>query len=206
MSRNSDSTYAPVTLLHSRQKFDAVEQEDVPKGKLRMIITHLEMTKMPNFPHQSKRAENLSIIRARQPTSRFYRFLYTSVGQDWLWYERSELADEQLEKIIKHPKVRIYVLYVNGTPAGYSELDCRLNNEVELAYFGLMPEFMGRGLGLYFLRWSVEKAWSEEPERVWVHTCNFDSPHAIAIYQKAGFSAYKQETIVIDDPHAPKDQ
>ncbi len=205
MPIDSDSHHSPVTLLHNPQNFAAAEQEDVPQGKLRMIITYLEMTKLPHFPHRSKRAENLSIIRTRQPTVGFYRFLYTSVGKDWLWYERNEWSDIELEQVIRHPKVRIYVLYVDGTPAGYSELDCRQKDEVELAYFGLMPEFIGRGLGLYFLRWSVEKAWTEEPERVWVHTCNFDSPHAIAIYQKAGFSAYGQEAVLIDDPRPALD-
>ncbi len=200
MARDSDSSKSPVALLLRGHKFESEKLEDVPPGKLRMVITYLEMTKQPRYPHQSQRAENLSIIRTRQPTVGFYRFLYTSVGKDWLWYERNVMPDAQLERIINNPKILIYVLYVNGTPAGYSELDCRRKNDIELAYFGLMPEFIGRGLGTYFLRWSVEKAWSEEPKRVWVHTCNFDSPIAIATYQKAGFEAYKQESIVIDDP------
>ena len=201
MPSNSESSENPVTLFRSVRQIEAAKPENVPPGKLRMVITYLEMTHLPRYPHQSKRAENLSILRANQPTVGFYRYLYNTVGEDWLWYERRQMSDDALEKIIKHPKVRIYVLYVNGTPAGYCELDCRQKHEIELAYFGLIPDFIGRGLGSYFLRWSVEKAWSEEPKRVWVHSCNFDSPHAIATYQKAGFTAYKQEDILIDDPH-----
>lgn len=200
MSNESGSSQAPITLLRRGHHVQSTEQEVVPPGKLKMVITYLEMTKPPRFQHQSKRAENLSIIRSQQPTVGFYRFLYTSVGDNWLWYERNQMPDADLGKIIQHPKVKIYVLYVNGTPAGYSELDFRKKDEVELAYFGLMPDFIGRGLGSYFLRWSVDKAWSEEPKRLWVHSCNFDSPHAIATYQKAGFTAYDQEVIIIDDP------
>ena len=95
---------------------------------------------------------------------------------------------------------------MNGTPAGYSELDLRIENEVEIAYFGLLPEFIGRGLGAYFLRRTTDTAWSTNPERVWVHTCNFDSPNAARTYQKVGFSAYYQEEKIIDDPRIEASQ
>ncbi len=201
MPRDSESSQTPVTLFRGARQFEPAAPEDVPPGKLKMVITYLEMSKEPRYPHQSQRAENISILRTREPTVSFYRYLYNTVGEPWLWYERRQLSDQSLKKIIQHSKVKIYVLYVNGTPAGYSELDCRRKKEIELAYFGLIPEFIGRGLGSYFLRWSVEKAWSEEPKRVWVHSCNFDSPHAIATYQKAGFEAYRQEEKLIDDPN-----
>ena len=179
--------------------------DTLPPGKLRMVITYLEMTSHPNYPHTSSRAENLSVIRSHKPNAGFYRYLYDAVGRDSLWYERNLLSDEALEEIIQHPKIRLYVLYLNGTPAGYCELDFRVDKEVEIAYFGLIPEFMGRGLGTYFLRWSVNTTWSENPKRVWVHTCNFDAPHALATYQKAGFSVYEQTEEIIDDPRIVSD-
>ena len=201
MTTDSDSSQTPIALVRSGGDYtESDPSTDVPPGKLRMVITYLEMHKPPPVRQQSRRAENISILRANPPTVGFYRFLYTSVGENWLWYERNQLSDSELKNIIRHPKIGIYVLYVNGTPAGYSELDYRKKNEIELAYFGLTPDFIGRGLGSYFLNWSVNKAWSKEPERVWVHSCNFDSPYAIATYQKVGFSAYKQEINLIDDP------
>ncbi len=176
------------------------ESEILPFGKLRMIVTFLEMTSPPRRPRSLKRFENTSILRAHHPSVKFYRFLYDAVGEKWMWFERKSLDDEQLKRIIKNPKVHIYVLYVDGNPAGYSELDYRRRNFVKLAYFGLTPEYMGKGLGKYFLNWTLDKAWISNPKRVWVHTCNFDSPFAIATYQKAGFNVYKQEEEIIDDP------
>ena len=169
-------------------------------GKLRMVITYLEMKKPPSYQRKTPRAENLSIIRSYKPTVHFYRYLYKTVGTPWLWYERNVISDDALEKIINRSSVQIYVLYVNGTPAGYSELEQQENNDVEIAYFGLIPEFLGRGLGTYFLRWTIQKAWSTKPNRVYVHTCNFDSPHALSTYQKAGFTPYRRELRIIDDP------
>jgi len=203
MANKPDSTKTtPVSLLRGDFQMRSRADDPVPPGQLKMVVTYLEMTKPPRIQHQSRRTENLSIIRTHRPTIGFYRYLYQAVGEDWLWYERQQMSDHELEQIITDPDVRIYVLYVNGTPAGYSEIDCRKpqRNGIELAYFGLIPDFIGRGLGGYFLRWSVGKAWSLEPKRLWVHTCNFDTPHAIATYQKAGFTAYKQETTLIDDP------
>ena len=81
---------------------------------------------------------------------KFYRYLYNTVGDDWLWWERRVMDDEALSAIIHHPRIEIFILYVRGVPAGYCELDCRTPDEVELVFFGLLPEFIGRGLGKYF--------------------------------------------------------
>ena len=200
MPKESDTKKSSVTLLSSARTASPATEESIPEGKLKMVITYLEMTQLPRYPHQSSRAEHLSIIRSHRPTVSFYRYLYNTVGEQWLWYERRQMPDDDLSEIIHHEKNPIYVLYVNGTPAGYSELDSRIDDEIEIAYFGLIPEFIGRGLGSYFLRWTVEKAWTENPQRVWVHTCNFDSPQAIATYQRGGFVAYRQEQKIIDKP------
>ncbi len=174
----------------------------VPEGKLEMVIIYLEMTERPTRPSvpQPRHAGKLALMRADKPTVSFYRYLYNTVGGPWLWYERRRMSDEELAAAIHHAAVGIYVLYVGGVPAGFVELDGRAGDEVEIAYFGLIPEFLGRGLGPYLLDWAVHEAWRREPRRVWVHTCNFDHPKAIAVYQRAGFVPYRQETKVIDDP------
>ena len=77
--------------------------------------------------------------------------------------------------------------------------------QVELVFFGLMPEFIGRGLGNYFLRWAIDQAWTHDPDRVWVHTCTEDHVNALPIYQKIGFEAVGQETIEIVNPRLLKE-
>lgn len=109
------------------------------------------------------------------------------------------LDDAALEAIIHDPKVEIYVLYAAGVPAGYAELDLRRKPDIELAYLGLIPEFIGQGLGAYLLHWSVDTAWQHAPGRLWTHICNFDHPKTLAVFQRAGFTPYKQEIKIIDD-------
>src|SRR5205085_5112558 len=95
--------------------------------------------------------------------------------------------------IIRDPLDEVHVLHVDGTPAGFAELDRRTNDEIELVHFGLMPGFLGQGLGKFFLQWTIDKAWSYRPRRFWLHTCTLDHPVALPNYLKAGFAIYKEE-------------
>jgi GNAT superfamily N-acetyltransferase len=174
--------------------------DEVPPGRLRVVITHMEMQARPRLPTPPLPAFKIAVLRADQISVPFYRYLYNTVGAPWLWYERRRLSDEALAATIQHEHVDVYVLYAAGEPAGYVELDRREWPDVELAYFGLVPHFIGRGLGPWFLHWAVDTAWAGSPRRVWVHTCNLDHPKAMALYQRMGFVPFKQETKRIVDP------
>ena len=103
------------------------------------------------------------------------------------------MSDDTLREIIESPEVEVYVAYVRGTPGGYVELDRRVAGETEIAYFGLLPEFLGRGIGPWLLNWGIQRAWREDCERVWLHTCTLDHPAALPMYQRAGMQVFKQE-------------
>jgi len=167
---------------------------NIPAGSAApVVITHLQMFARPEGLTVTPPETNLSIVQAKPPTISFYRYLYDSVGGNWQWRERRVMSDEQLGAIVQHPRVETHVLYASGTPAGYAELDRRQENEVELAYFGLIPDFIGRGLGEYLLNWAIDRAWSYGPRRFWVHTCTLDHPRALPNYVRAGFVPFKTE-------------
>ena len=169
--------------------------------RMNSVITYLEMTQRPTSPTPTRPAMPIALMRAQDMPVSFYRYLYNAVGEDWLWYERRLVDDETLAATIQNPDVFVYVLYVKGSPAGYGELDLRFGKDrVELEYFGLLPEFIGLKLGRYFLRWLVDEAWTHEPERVTVNTCDLDHPRALGVYQSTGFVPYQRETKAFDDP------
>jgi GNAT superfamily N-acetyltransferase len=174
--------------------------EMTPPGKLSDIVTYLEMTARPVRPPVPVPAGKLALMRAEHCTVAFYRFLYGTVGTPWLWFERMIWSDEKLAALVEKPEVEIFVLYVGGVPAGYYELDRSDPADIELAYFGLMPEFIGRGYGAYLLRAAVDAAWQHAPRRLWVHTCTYDHPRALGAYQRAGFVVYRREPVIFDDP------
>ncbi len=168
---------------------------------LEIVVTCLEMLKPPTRPTVPvPPVGKIALLRAERPTVSYYRYLYNTVGEPWLWWERRLLSDPELERIIHDPLIEIYVLYVDGVPAGYAELDRRNQKDIELAYFGLIPQFMGRKFGPFLLNWAVDTAWFHQPKRLWVNTNNLDHPKALQIYQKAGFVPYRQETRAIPNP------
>jgi len=177
---------------------DALPSSDT---NLEVVITYLEMTERPVRPTVPAPAgEKLALLRVENPTIAYYRYLYERVGDPIFWYERKQLGDAELKAILDDPKVELYVPYVGGEPAGYVEIDRRPAPDVSLNYFGLMPEFTGRGIGWYFVNWAIDMAWESGPRRLIVDTCTLDHARALQTYQRAGFQPYKQLRKSIIDP------
>lgn len=158
-----------------------------------LVITYLEMTSPAQFrPGFVDDLPGVLIMQAQQPDIEFYRFLYRSVGYHLRWRDRLLMADEQLHAILTSPDTRIDVLYVDGVPAGYCELE-RQGGDAEIVFFGLRPGYQGRGLGKHLLSTGIARAWEWGSARLWVHTCNMDDEAALPNYLKRGFSIYKIE-------------
>ena len=158
-------------------------------------VTYLEMLARPQRVVRPPR-EGLLVVHARRPAVAYYRSLYDAVGRDYDWTSRKKLSDAELAALLNDPRLEVHVLTADGVPAGFAELDRRSEGEIELVQFGLMPEFIGQGLGRYFLQWTIDKEWSHSPRRLWLHTCTLDHPNALPTYRKAGFALYKQEATV----------
>ena len=163
-----------------------------------VTVTYLEMTSPDQRRAPPDWAEPATIVRAERPTISFYRYLYNTVGADWDWYERRRLSDEALAAIVHDHAVEVFVLHVRGVPAGYVELDRRVEGEVEIAYFGLVPDYIGRGFGPCLLGWALERAWSYDPRRVWLHTCSLDHPKALSVYRRAGLEVYDRRALPVE--------
>jgi GNAT superfamily N-acetyltransferase len=171
-----------------------------PKKNIPMTVTFLEMrAKPPAFPPASPKGK-IAILRAENPSVHFYRYLYETIGRDYYWVDRVKMDDTTLTAIIRDPQVELYILYVNGCPAGMAELDFRDAHTGLIAYFGLMPEFIGRRLGYFFLYHAVANAWAKPITALLVNTCTLDHPRALALYQRMGFKAYSREDRSVELP------
>jgi GNAT superfamily N-acetyltransferase len=164
--------------------------EGCPPTSIETLVTFLEMTGPPSAPALPPPCAGLEVRLARSPTVSFYRYLYGTIGADWTWVMRQLLCDDELRQILEHPAVEVNVLWLDGVPAGLAELDRREKPDIELAYFGLMPDFIGQGLGRWLLDWAIRHAWRAAPRRLWVHTCDLDHPRALRVYEKSGFRVY----------------
>ncbi|PWC39664.1 GNAT family N-acetyltransferase [Azospirillum sp. TSO35-2] len=168
-------------------------------GHLSVIVTYLEMTAPPAHAPLTRPKGDLALVRANPPTWSFYRYLYDTVGEPWLWHERRRLPRKELERSILDPLVEVWVLQVDGTPAGFFELD-RRTRETDLAYFGLIPDFIGHKLGPWLLDSAIRRAWDGGARKLVVNTCSFDHPKALPLYQSMGFVPTRHVVREIRDP------
>jgi GNAT superfamily N-acetyltransferase len=130
----------------------------------------------------------------------FFRYLYAEVGRAHHWVDRLAWTDEQVRAHLADPAISLWLLSWEAAPAGYFELRAHDDRSIEIAYFGLLPEFTGRGWGGFLLGRAVETAWKLEPERVWLHTCTLDHPAALPNYLRRGFRPVREEVYTADVP------
>lgn len=173
--------------------------------RVTVTITYLEQKEPPKGPRPPVPRPKTAILRAEAPPVHFYRYLYDLIGRPWNWVSRRTMDDEALEALIQDENVWLYILYVNGVPAGMAEFDARAldaKKEIELKFFGLSPDFTGKGMGRYFLHNVIDLAWSAEPQRLLLETCTLDHPAALPLYQRFGFQVFdrQQGTVPLIDP------
>ena len=159
-----------------------------------LVTTYLEMRSADQLRPKSA-GVRFQIREKLDRDWRFNRDLYVRVGEQWDWIDKRPWTDDQWKEYATAPELRTYAGYYDDALAGYYELRRDAQGGVEIAYFGLLPEWIGRGLGGALLTRAIEAGWCMEPTptRVWVHTCNRDHPQALANYQARGLVVYKIE-------------
>jgi GNAT superfamily N-acetyltransferase len=133
----------------------------------------------------------------------FFRHLYAQVGRNYSWIDRLPWTDEQIVEYLKQEEISLWVMTYQEKTAGYFELRKCVDESIEIAYFGLFPDFIGRGLGKHLLTCAVEQAWEDGATRVWLHTCTLDDQAAMPNYLKRGFRPFKTETYNVDFQLSP---
>jgi len=165
--------------------------------KLRSLdttVTYLAMTTRPAQLPPMPTSPRLALMKAENIPLHFYRYLYAAVGGSWLWVERLQMSDETLAEKVHREGIEVFVLYANGSPAGYYELDFAEPTSTKLVYFGLMPEWTGVRIGPWFLGAAVSEALSRGATEIHVNTCTLDHPAALPLYQKLGFQPIRRES------------
>ncbi|HHZ08136.1 MAG TPA: GNAT family N-acetyltransferase [Rhizobiales bacterium] len=157
-----------------------------------VTVTFLEMASPPVHYPPLPYGRQIALLKTRNIPLHFYRYLQDRIGRKWHWVNILRLSDEELSAKIHAPGRDIRVLYLDGAPAGFFDLKPEPGGPLELAYFGMMEQAMGQGLGRWFLGAAIEAAWSHHPTVVTVQTCTLDHPAALPLYQKLGFSPVGQ--------------
>ena len=174
---------------------------DIPSGKNVSVVTHLQMFQRP--PARAERSEvSWSLRKVDGPDPGRYRSLFRRIGENWLWFSRLQMNDDELRVALSGPLCETYVFEVQGRDEGLVELDFSAGGECELSFFGLTPPLVGCGAGRWMMNRVLELAWSRPIRRLWVHTCSLDHPTALDFYIRTGFAPFRRQVEVADDPRA----
>ena len=172
---------------------------DVPAGKIADIVTSLEMFAKPALRPEVQdppwTLRPLSALGADE-----YLDLYRAVGRDWLWFTRLVTPLDELMADLGDPKIEVYRLEAPDGEVGILELDFREADTCELVYFGVSRGLVGGGAARWLMNRAIDRAWSQPIRRFWVHTCTLDAPAAPAFYQRSGFTAFRRQVEIADDP------
>ena len=161
--------------------------------------TYLQLLQPGQFKPAFGDFPSFVVRRIDNPTPELYRECYRTVGKDFHWRDRWDWTDAQIAELLATPGVSLHVAQLDGRFVGWYELRRVVEDDsVEIAYFGLAPAAIGKGLGKHLLSYAVQDAWAQEPKRVWLHTCTLDHPAALPNYLARGFTPYRTETYQVD--------
>ena len=160
--------------------------------------TYLEMRDPADLHAAGCGDPSIRVEQMHECPPSFFRYLYVEVGRNYHWIDRLPWTDADIVAHLSQAEISLWLMTDDGATAGYFELRRCEDGSVEVAYFGLLPEFIGRGLGKYLLTRAVGQSWAQGANRVWLHTCTLDDPAAMPNYLKRGFRPFKTEQYSVE--------
>ena len=144
--------------------------------------------------------ENKLLIKKIKPDFQLNKFFYKQVGKKHRWIDRLSWSDEKWINFISNKNLETYVISESDDLIGFFELLYNPDlNETEISYFGLLEEYIGKGIGGYALSEAIKKSFEKNIKRVWLHTCTLDHPNALKNYIARGMRVFRKENINILD-------
>ena len=161
-------------------------------AKIKTLVTYLEMLKrrQATLPALPKGFE-LKYINKIDIDD--YLQLYSQVGGAYYWVSRLRISKDELQKVIHHSDVKIFVLYDSEVAVGFFELNAKnIPKSIEISFIGLINSAIGYGLGKILTQYAITYAWAQNPGRIIIQTCTLDHKRALPLYQELGFEAYNR--------------
>ena len=157
---------------------------------------YLEINSLSEL-NESKIVEEGYSIKLVEPVDfQLNKFFYKNVGKNHHWVDRLVWTEKQWTEYVSNKKVKTYILKKQDDLAGYFELILH-QNEIEIAYLGLLEEYQNKKLGSFLLSSAIKNSFSYQTKRVWVHTCSLDHKNALNNYIDRGMKIFKTEIIKI---------
>jgi len=166
--------------------------------RVEVVRTYLELAEPGQLAPFKLDDPLLRLARVPVCTVELSRRLYREVGEAYHWVDRYQWTERAWREYVTQPGFGVWILSRDGDPAGFFELRTEEDGAVEIALFGLVPKFQGKGFGKHLLTGAVETAWAIGATRVWLHTCTLDHPAALPNYLARGFREVRREAYVAE--------
>ena len=159
---------------------------------------YLEINSIKDLNEANNIDDRFSIYQLKNPDFQINKFFYKNVGKKHNWVDRLTWTEKQWINYVFDKNIKTYILKDADDFAGYFELILHNDkNEIEIAYLGLLENYINQKLGSYLLSHAIKKSFLEKPIKVWVHTCSLDHKNALNNYISRGMKIFKKETIII---------
>ena len=160
---------------------------------------YLEIKELNSLVEVKKPNAYCKISLLNPPDFQINKFLYKQVGKNHRWIDRLAWSDNRWINYVNNSKVKTYILTEKDELVGYFEqINNLIENEIEIAYFGILENYYGKKYGGYLLSEAIKLSFKNKTLRVWVHTYSLDHKHALNNYQARGMSVFKKEKIRIN--------
>ena len=163
-----------------------------------IIRNYLEIKSLNQLSEIKKSGDNYFLNQVIPNDFQLNKFFYKQIGKNYQWVDRLIWTDKNWIEYVSSPNLFTFVLKNNDDIAGFFELMYHKDKlETEIAYFGLLKEYIGKKLGGYMLSEAIKKSFSYNVKRVWAHTCSLDHKNALKNYLSRGMKIYNTETVNI---------
>ena len=166
-----------------------------PGERVRYRVTWLEMADPPGGgPRPMPNGEHVEVVEAVGFPEWLFFALYDAVGEGYAWDDMHEADPGDVSDLLGDPRSSLFLMYRSGWPQGFHLLDNRDPTVCEIAYFGLVEQAIGRGLGGWLLDDAIRRGWSKPAvTKLSVNTCTLDHPAALQLYSSQGFKPVRSE-------------
>ena len=159
---------------------------------------YLEINSLNDLKETRLNQNGFSYEKVEPENFQINKFFYKNVGKKHHWVDRLVWTDKNWIDYTTDKKVKTFIVKKYDDLAGYFELIFHAEqNEVEIAYLGLLEEYHNKKIGSFLLSAAIKNAFLEKPQRVWVHTCSLDHKNALKNYIARGMKIFKKETVFV---------
>ena len=165
---------------------------------IEIIRYYLEIKNLKDLQIVSKPNKNCLIKKLSPPDHQLNKFFYKQIGKNHRWIDRLSWKDIDWIEYLNNSNVETYILTEKEDLVGfYESIYEKKNNELEIAYFGILENNREKGYGSYLLSEAIKRSLEKKVKRVWVHTCTLDHKNAIKNYTSRGMKVFKEDKIKI---------